>query len=89
MLAKLAELREQGRHDEQGTKEIRCDSCGANVVFIGTLTSTECPYCGSPIQLENVHDAEHRVPVDGVLPFLIEREKARGNLKEAFFTKTK
>lgn len=81
MLTKLAELREQGRRDERGAKEIRCDSCGANVVFTGTLTSSECPYCGSPIQLENVHDAEHRVPVDGVLPFLIERDNARENLK--------
>lgn len=64
------------------TKEIRCGSCGAHVTFTGTLTSTECAYCGSPIQREHVHDASDRVPVDGVLPFLIERRQAEKNLKE-------
>lgn len=81
MLGQLEQFHEQGRNDEVGASEVRCESCGANVMFTGTLTSSECPYCASPIQRENIHDAEHRVPVDGVLPFLIERNKARANLK--------
>ena len=80
MLAKLREHHEGDRCDESGQSEIGCDSCGGTVVFQGSLTSSECPFCGSPIQLENVHDAEHRVPVDGVLPFLIEKDKAKDNL---------
>lgn len=81
MLARMREHHDKGRADEQGQSEISCDSCAGTVVFQGSLTSTECPYCSSPIQRENVHDAEHRVPVDGVLPFLIERDRAKQNLK--------
>jgi predicted RNA-binding Zn-ribbon protein involved in translation (DUF1610 family) len=80
MLARMSEVSEQDRHDEEGQSEIRCESCGGTVVFLGTLTSSECPYCASPIQLENVHDAEHRIPVDGVLPFLVDKKVAKTNL---------
>jgi DNA-directed RNA polymerase subunit RPC12/RpoP len=80
MLARMREHHEQDRHDESGQSELRCDSCGGTVVFQGSLTSSECPYCASPIQLDDVHDAEHRVPMDGVLPFLIERDRAKQNL---------
>jgi predicted RNA-binding Zn-ribbon protein involved in translation (DUF1610 family) len=66
---------------ESSHRELRCDSCGGNVEFYGTLTSTLCPYCGSPVQLEKAHKCEeHRIPVDGVLPFQIDREHAKGNL---------
>lgn len=81
-LERLAELRKANRHEETGQKEIRCESCGGTVVFTGSLTSSECPYCGSPIQLENVHKAEHRIPVDGVLPFLVEKQRAAENLRK-------
>ena len=81
MLAHLAELRASGETAGQaGDQEVRCESCGANVVFQGTLTSTECPFCGSPIQREKVHKAENRVPVDAVLPFKIEQRQAKRNL---------
>lgn len=81
MLARIAERRARGQSETQETSEVRCESCGATVVFLGTLTSSECAYCGSPIQRENVHDAPQRVPVDGVLPFLIEREAAAESLR--------
>lgn len=56
--------------------EVRCDGCGANVAFHGTLTATHCAFCGAPVQRDKVHDAEDRVPVDGVLPFQVERSAA-------------
>ena len=69
--------------DSTTRNELRCDSCGGNVEFIGTLTSTHCPYCGSPVQLEKAHKcAEHRIPVDGVLPFQIEKDHAKNNLAQ-------
>lgn len=80
MLGQLQQFHEEGRSDDVEASEVRCESCGANVVFTGALTSSECPYCASPIQREKIHDAEHRVPVDGVLPFHIERDRARSNL---------
>ena len=82
MLARMKELHEKGRQDEIGQSEVRCESCGGTVVFTGSLTSSECPYCASPIQLANVHTAEHRIPVDGVLPFQVEEKKARVNLAD-------
>ena len=80
MLSRMTELHDKGRNQSAGQNEIRCDSCGGTVVFQGSLTSSECPYCGSPIQLDDVHDAEDRVPVDGVLPFLVEYNDAKTNL---------
>ena len=66
---------------ESTHRELRCDSCGGNVEFYGTLTSTFCPYCGSPVQLEKAHKSEaHRIPVDGVLPFQIHHHHAKENL---------
>ena len=93
MLARLREWRKEEeqqaeadddeQHDESEHRELRCDSCGGNVEFVGTLTSTHCPYCGSPVQLEKAHKCEeNRIPVDGMLPFQIERDHAAQNLKQ-------
>jgi len=68
---------------ESAHRELRCDSCGGNVEFYGTLTSTFCPYCGSPMQLEKAHKSEaHRIPVDGVLAFQIDHDHAQQNLTQ-------
>ena len=81
ILVKVREWREKSSgQDQSGQSEVRCVGCGGNVVFVGSLTSSECPYCGSPIQLDKVHDSPKRIPVHGVLPFRIEKEKARQNL---------
>jgi len=80
MIARLAELRDGGRQDEQGFREIHCADCGATVRFDRTVTSSECAYCGSPLQAADAHQASNRVPVDGVLPFRIDRQTARRNL---------
>jgi len=75
-LSRLAEL----RNDEEEVtafKEVACDDCGARIRFQGTLTSSECAYCGAPHQIDNVHEAESRVPTDGVLPFKVTRDAAR------------
>ncbi|MGC3999223.1 MAG: hypothetical protein QM767_18005 [Anaeromyxobacter sp.] len=63
-----------------GRQELRCDSCGATVVFDGTLTSSACSFCGVPVQRDRVHQAADRLPVDGVLPFAVEAGQARGAL---------
>ena len=81
MLERLVELRRQGVREQLETQEVRCDSCGATVEFTGSLTSTVCAYCGSPIQRDNVYRSEDRVPVDGVLPFQVERGQAQENLR--------
>jgi len=85
MLAKLAELRKAkaaGGAEAADAREVRCTSCGSTVAFQGTLTSSECAFCGSPIQRENVHESDRRVPVDGILAFRIERDEARDRLRK-------
>jgi len=82
-LAKIAERRGRQRQtDEQGFREVHCTPCGGIVRFIGTLTSGQCAYCGSPLQLNDVHDSPERIPVDGVLPFRIDRGWAHNHLRD-------
>ena len=82
MLDRLREQHDRGEHLIDGQHEIRCASCGGHAVFTGSLTSDECPFCGSPIQRDNVYDAEERIGVDGVLPFKVDHDRAQQNLKE-------
>jgi len=82
IVVRAEEQHEADRHDEEGQSEVRCESCGGTVVFIGTLTSSACPYCGTPIQRERIHSATHRIPVDAVIAFQVDRERARQNLAE-------
>jgi DNA-directed RNA polymerase subunit RPC12/RpoP len=74
------------RATERGTavadKEVTCDDCGGSVLFTDNLTSTSCTYCGAPIQRENVHDAPSRIPPDGVLPFMVERQRAKASVRD-------
>jgi predicted RNA-binding Zn-ribbon protein involved in translation (DUF1610 family) len=79
-LARIAERRGEAAEPEPELREVRCASCGGTAQFQGTLTSRTCPYCGVAVQLEHVHEATRRIPVDGVLPFLIEQAQARQNL---------
>lgn len=80
MLARLAEQRAAGAASTTELNEVRCAACGSVVVFHGTLTSTDCAFCASPVQRDDVHRAEDRVPVDGVLPFQVDLGKAKANL---------
>jgi len=82
MLRRLVEQRQAGVSDAMETQEVQCSACYAHVEFTGTLTSTHCPYCGSPIQRERVHKSETRVPVDAVLPFQVERRQAHDSLRK-------
>jgi predicted RNA-binding Zn-ribbon protein involved in translation (DUF1610 family) len=65
-----------------GEKEVVCQNCGGHTTFTGTLTSTRCPYCATPIQRDDVHDAPARLPIDGVLPFQVEEKRARESLEK-------
>ena len=64
-----------------GEKEIVCQSCGGHTTFSGTLTAIRCPYCATPIQRDDIHDAPARLAVDGVIPFQVEKERARAQLE--------
>lgn len=83
-LERLKRLREKSVDEPESAETqhaIRCSSCGAEVIFQGTLTSSQCPYCASPLQRDNIHDSTFRLPVDGVLPFLVPQSHAAENLR--------
>jgi hypothetical protein len=65
-----------------GEKEVVCQNCGGHTTFTGSLTAERCPYCATPIQLEHVHDAPDRVPVDGLLPFQVSERQAKELIEE-------
>jgi len=77
MLARQRERRASAREAEPALREVRCSGCGATVRFHDTLTATTCAYCGTALVLDEIHDAERRVPVDGVLPFTVESAAAK------------
>jgi len=77
VLARVASQRAENRSADPEQLELCCRSCSAGVVFHGTLTALDCPYCGSPIQRADVHRAEDRIAVDAVLPFQISHAQAR------------
>jgi len=85
MARRMVALREKKNAEgpaKTACSEVSCSSCGSTVRFVGTLISSECAYCGVPLQLEGVQEAQDHIPIDGVLPFLVERKEARVHLKK-------
>lgn len=84
--AALANLRGRAEaHTQQmvsGEKEIVCQNCGGHTTFTGTWTAQRCPYCATPIQREDVHDAPERLPVDGIMPFQVDQRAAQAALEK-------
>ena len=81
MLARLRERHDAGSRQYDDMREVRCRSCGGTVLFAGTTTGTECPYCATPLQLSAAEQAKSRLALDGVLPFKVPEKKAAANLK--------
>jgi DNA-directed RNA polymerase subunit RPC12/RpoP len=86
----MQQLKELQRRQEgpnvTGMREVKCQNCGGETEFAGSLTATKCPYCATPIQRDDVHNAPARLPVDGVLPFQVDEKQAR-QLIEKWVTK--
>ena len=84
--AAIAELRSgqaaRAANQVEGEKEIVCQNCGGHTTFTGSLTSSRCPYCATPIQRDDVHDAPTRLPVDGILPFQVDDDSATKAIKD-------
>ncbi len=70
----------------EGEKEVVCQNCGGHTTFIGTMTSTRCPYCATPVQRTDIHEAPDRLNVDGVLPFGV-TDKAASDIVDGWISK--
>ena len=80
-LEKVRQWRQERAEAPEGDEsEIRCAACGATVLFHGALISRTCPYCGSPLQQNEVHRSRRALPFDGVIPFRIDRRRAHQSL---------
>jgi predicted RNA-binding Zn-ribbon protein involved in translation (DUF1610 family) len=60
-----------------GRREFTCKACAATIVFEGAMTGGECAYCGNTVVDADVHAAANRLPVDGLVPFLVEKTQAQ------------
>ena len=58
-------------------QEVRCRGCGAIVIFEGSLTSSACSYCDTPLQVKDAHVADHPIRVDGIATFQVEDAAAK------------
>jgi len=81
-LQRLLRTRKDQEPAGDDVSEVTCGSCGGTVRFTGTLTSRDCAYCGASLQREHVHQAEDRIPVDGIVAFRITRDTAQENLRK-------
>lgn len=82
---------EEHRWAEAGLKTVRCDNCGATETVKGDEIATVCPFCSSPLVLE-----EHcfdGVKPDSLIPFSLDRQKGleacKKWLKKRFFAPSK
>lgn len=63
-------------------QEVNCRACGAICVFEGSLTSSKCSYCDTPLQVKDAHTADHPIPVDAVAPFAVEHGAAQQAMRK-------
>lgn len=78
--ASLSPRPEGDSPDAGPDQELLCPNCGGRAGFVGTLTATRCPYCGSPVQRTDIRTASGRLPVDAIVPFALSEDQAREHL---------
>jgi hypothetical protein len=59
--------------NQEITKEITCPKCGSGLTLDPFAISTNCPYCGTPVITEFVHD----ITPESILPFRIRHQEAQ------------
>jgi hypothetical protein len=58
-----------------GTRQMRCNECGAVVVFPANVTATRCEFCDSPAVLAQEIQTDRYLP-ESLLPFGIDKNAA-------------
>ncbi|MDR2390458.1 MAG: primosomal protein N' (replication factor Y) - superfamily II helicase [Planctomycetota bacterium] len=58
----------------------RCGACGAVTTVAGERSADRCPYCGSPLSVQNRQS--FRLNVQALLPFVVNAEKALQSYRE-------
>lgn len=59
-----------------------CKSCGGDIIADSTTAATSCPYCGNPVVFAG--QFKDKLRPDCVIPFKLDKEKAKAALKKHF-----
>jgi len=59
----------------------KCENCGASSSMERNITSTNCPYCTSPLVVEHAKEEEIILP-KAILPFNFDKETAKEEFKK-------
>ena len=81
----LAELDKAGLEREKAAEAtqaeaVRCTNCGATTTVTQERTADVCPYCGSPLVIQNSFSC--KLNVQAVLPFVVNSEQAQGSYRK-------
>lgn len=60
---------------------VKCESCGASSTLEPNVTSALCPYCSTPLIVEQVHD-EKVIQPKSLLPFKLDKNSAIDEFKK-------
>ncbi|AUP81570.1 hypothetical protein C1H87_08220 [Flavivirga eckloniae] len=60
---------------------VKCGNCGASSTLEPNVTSSHCPYCSTPLVLEQAHD-EKMIQPKSILPFKLDKNAAKDELEK-------
>jgi LSD1 subclass zinc finger protein len=66
----------EAKTEHQVISTVKCGSCGANTTLQPNVTSSNCPYCDTPLVVKDAATCDIIKP-SYVLPFKVERNKAK------------
>lgn len=66
----------EAKTEHQVISTVKCGSCGANTTLQPNITSSNCPYCDTPLVVKDAATCDIIKP-SYVLPFKVERNKAK------------
>lgn len=73
---------EWGEGETDGIKSFVCKSCGGEIIGDENMAATACPYCGNPVVM--MGNFSGALKPDFVIPFKLDKEKAKEELKKHF-----
>ena len=80
LVTALRELPEEERGWQAATHSVQCQSCRAVMVFSADRVGQNCEFCGSPA-LVDYHEIKSPIRPQGVLPFRVDRNKVRDDIR--------
>lgn len=75
-------LAESGENEEVLTgKFIKCESCGSSATLEPNVSSSNCPYCATPLVVSQARD-EQVIQPKSLLPFKLKKEEAKAEFEK-------